>query len=489
MLGGKKFMGKVVVWTMLSLIVISGHLRAQTILVQPYLQSANTITITIKWETNTNTESVLKYGLTQDLGTGASGTSMTTLGSTILHSVTLTNLSPGTRYYYLAQTGSWQSDIFDFVTPPLRSSEQSFNIVLMSDMQKDGGHPTIFHDLINTSLLPYVASSYGSPLSDHLQIALLPGDVVDNGNSYLQFKNDFFNPAEVLWRSVPSYPAIGNHEANSQNYFNYFTLPANGTPGYLEHWYSHDYSNVRVLSFDSNNPYRIQAQLNWLDSMLELSCQDTFIDFVFAQMHHPHKSELWTPGEIDYTGQILHRMETFSDSCGKPTVHFFGHTHAYSRGQSRDHDHLWVNVATSGGNIDSWGEFPNQDYEEFIVSQDEYGFVMVEVTAGDDPQFVLKRLSFGDASDPGGSEQKDLVVIKKNNNAPNAPYPLYPTILDTVSSDCVSLKSDGFFDADGDEHGASHWQVSTDSSNFSSPVFDSWKQYANWYGDIDLQAN
>lgn len=470
------------------LLLNSLALSSQTILIQPYLQNATPQSIVIMWETDSNNESIIRYGPTPGLGSTTSGSSITTLGTKILHTVTLSGLDPDTKYYYKAITGNWQSEIFDFVTPPLRESEKNFNIALMSDMQKDGGNPNIFYDLINTSLLPYIANEYGAPLSENLQMVMIPGDVVDNGNSYLQWKNDFFNPAEILWRSVPCYPAIGNHEANSKNYFDYYSLPPNGTPGYLEHWYSHDYSNVRVLSFDSNNPYRIQAQLNWLDSMLALSCSDTLIDFVFAQMHHPHKSELWTPGEIDYTGQIIDRLEMFSDSCGKPTIHFFGHTHAYSRGQSRDHNHLWVNVATSGGNIDYWGEFSNQDYDEFIVSQDEYGFVMVEVTAGTNPKFVLKRLSFGDQYNPGGSVQTDLLTIKVNNSLPTTPYPLFPFEGDTVSSVCVTLKADGFSDPDADEHGASHWQVSLDS-NFTNLIADTWKQYANWYDEVDLQAN
>jgi acid phosphatase type 7 len=470
-------------------LLISREVRTQTMLVQPYLQNATTTSMVIMWETNTNTESTVQYGLTASLGLSASGTTITTLGSTILHTVSLTGLSPDTRYYYKAITGSAQSSVYDFVTPPLRESEANCNIVLMSDMQKDGGNPNIFSNLINTSLLPYISSEYGSPLSDHLQLAMLPGDVVDNGNSYLQWKNDFFNPGQALWRSVPCYPAIGNHELNSQNYFNYYNLPANGTPGYLEHWYSHDYSNVRMLSIDSNSPYRIQAQLTWLDSILDVSCSDTLIDFVFAQMHHPFKSELWTPGETDYTGEIIERLEAFSNSCGKPTIHFFGHTHAYSRGQSRDHEHLWVNVATSGGNIDYWGEFSNQDYDEFIVSQDEYGFVMVEVTAGANPQFVLKRLSFGDQYNPGGSTETDYLTVRKNNNPPAAPVPLFPTTTDTVSAFCFTLQAAGFSDPDGDEFGAAHWQISTDSLNFNTPAFESWKQYTNWYNEVDLQAN
>ncbi len=82
---------------------------------------------------------------------------------------------------------------------------------------------------------------------------------------------------------------------------------------------------------------------------------------MFAQLHHPHKSELWIPGEISYTGDVIELMENFTEECGKPSIHFFGHTHGYSRGQSHNHNHLWVNVATAGGAIDHWGEYPQAD--------------------------------------------------------------------------------------------------------------------------------
>ena len=41
-------------------------------------------------------------------------------------------------------------------------------------------------------------------------------------------------------------------------------------------------------------------------------------------MHHPYKSELWTPGETNYTGDVVALMEAFSEECGKPTIHFSG---------------------------------------------------------------------------------------------------------------------------------------------------------------------
>ena len=45
------------------------------------------------------------------------------------------------------------------------------------------------------------------------------------------------------------------------------------------------------------------------------------------------------------------RLEAFSADCGRPGLLLFGHTHGYSRGQSLEHRHAAVNVATAGGAI------------------------------------------------------------------------------------------------------------------------------------------
>jgi hypothetical protein len=293
---------------------LSLSLFPQSSLVKPYLQLANPTSIHILWETDVNNESIVQYGLTESLGSQMSGTAFNSLGGTIHHDVEITGLTPGTRYFYQAITGSWKSAVYHFVTPMERHDHEHFNLALMSDMQRDGGNPNVFHDIVNNSLIPHIHDHYGDTLNDHLQMVMIPGDLVENGSSFSQWKNHFFNPAEELWHAVPVYPAPGNHENNSQNYFNYFHLPDNGTPGYEEHWYVHDHSNVRVLSLDSNSPYRISAQLSWIDSVLTATCADTLVDFVFAQLHHPHKSELWTPGEIDYTGEVIERLEAFTES-------------------------------------------------------------------------------------------------------------------------------------------------------------------------------
>jgi len=327
----------------------------------------------------------------------------------------------------------------------------------MSDRQRDNGLPNKFWEVVHNGVIDHVTDSMGPDLSSELAMVLIPGDLVDNGTNYASWKTTFFDPANPLFSYVPVYPVLGNHENDTPNYFNYFQLPTNGTTGFLEHWWYKDHSNVRIIGLNSNSGYRIQVQLDCLDGVLASAATDPTIDFVFAQLHHPHHSELWIDGNTDYTGQVITRMEQFSTSSGKPSIHFFGHTHAYSRGQSRDHSHVMVNVATAGGNIDYWGEFAQIDYPEFNISDDEYGFVLVEVEAGAAPRFTLKRFSSGDATNVEDNTLEDLMTVRRNNNGPMTPVALFPVASDVVSLDCVVLKANTFFDADGDAHGDTHW--------------------------------
>lgn len=438
------------------------------------------------WETSSGSESTVEWGTTNALGNSTSGISFTGSGASVIHNVSLTGLSPNTRYFYRVITGTAISTIFDFITPPLQSDEASFNLIAMSDMQRDGSQPNKYFEIVHDGVIDYISDEFGGDLPANLGFVMIPGDLVVNGLTYNQWEDHFFDPSHPLFAHVPVYPVPGNHENNSTFFFSYFDLPQNGSPGYEEHWWYKDYSNLRIIGLDSNGPYRIAEQTTWLENVLQSTCSDPDIDFVFAQLHHPHKSELWTPGETNYTGDIVTLLEDFTNTCGKPSIHFFGHTHGYSRGQSRDHQHLMVNVATAGGAIDYWGAFPQADYEEFTNSQDDYGFVFVEVEAGADPKFTLKRYTRGDAFTTLDNELQDSITVKRNGASPNQPLTLFP-INQTVSPDCIRLKGSPFVDTE-DGHQATHWQLSTNCADFSNPILDSWKQHENWYFENDLQA-
>jgi len=473
-------------------VIFVSMLISQEFIVQPYLQNATPNSISILWETDSDSPSIVEWGLVQFLNESTSGNSFTNYGNSKIHTVELTDLTPNTRYYYRVVVGNYESysDLHDFITPPDPSSEASFRIIAMSDMQRDGSNPNKFDEIIHDGVIDYLSDEYSDDIAEELAMVLIPGDLVVTGSSYYEWQNTFFEPSEDLFSHVPLYPVFGNHEANTDYFIKYFHLPDNGTPGYEEHWYYTDYSNLRVIGLDSNTGYGYfdyEAQLIWLETVLEDACYNDHIDFVFAQLHHPHKSELWTPGEHWYTGEVIERMESFSDECVKPSIHFFGHTHGYSRGQSLDHNHLWVNVATAGGAIDYWGEYPQADYDEFTVSQDEWGFVVVDLDAGEEPQFTLKRISRGNAYAYRDNEVRDEVVIRFNNIPPTQPVGLYPS--GQVDPDFLILSADDFLDADGDAPMAAQWMVYQDCDLSSEPLIKKFVNMENWYFNENTQES
>ena len=471
---------------LLSLPLGAGTL-AHEVQVRPFLQRVSPSSVHIHWETTGGTESTVEWGLTESLENSATGSASEGFGESKHHGVELTGLEPGTRYWYRTVTEDAVSQVYDFVTPALPSAEQSFRLVAVSDMQKSWAAPDKFREIIEDGVLAFVEAEFGSDLPSELAMTLVPGDLVDNGWSYDQFAHDFFAPGERLWPHVPVYPVPGNHEADSAYFFDYFNLPPNGSAGYLEHWWFLDRSNVRVIGLDSNGDYRIQEQLDWLDDVLAATCVDSDIDFVFAQLHHPFKSELWLPGETGYTGSVVERLEAFSTECGKPSIHFFGHTHGYSRGQSRDHNHLWVNVATAGGAIDYWGEYPQADYSEFVATHDDWGFVVVEIEAGEAPSFRLRRVSRGDEAVTLNNQVRDDLTIRLGNAGPDLPVALSPSG-EGASPDETLFVASLYSDPDGDPHGASHWQIADSCESWEALLVDRWVQYRNEYFGQDLQA-
>jgi acid phosphatase type 7 len=453
--------------------------------VSPYLQDASPHEITIMWETDSNEQSIVEYGLNISLGNIEIGSSQISSGLSQIHTVTILNLISDTRYFYKVITDDISSEISNFITPP--DTHDHFSFVAMSDMQRDNANPNKFEEVVHDGIISFFNDNYSGDISNDLGFVLIPGDLVPTGTSYSQWEDYFFTPATPLFSQVPVYPVFGNHEQNSDYFIKYFHLPENGSPGFEEHWWFKDYSNVRIIGLDSNWDYQIDEQLEWIDAVLSQSCEDDNIDFVFAELHHPHKSELWPAGETDFTGAIIEKLENFSTTCGKPSIHFFGHTHGYSRGQSIDHQHLWVNVATAGGNIDYWDEYAQTDYEEFTVSLSEYGFVVMDVETGVNPQFTMKRVSRGNEFEEMDNIIRDVITIRKFNDAPQTPNVNYPSGLG-INPDEFTLEVEFFEDINNDEHWFSQWQIAESCNSFENPIIDIYESHENWYHNENTQA-
>ena len=282
---------------------------AADITISPYLQSATTDAIWVLWETNTGSESTVEWGTTKGLGSTTTGTTQTGDGFSVVHEVQLTGLSANTKYYYRTVTSDAASAISHFVTPPEHQDESSFSIVAVSDMQNDYSNPTVFDEIIHDGVIETVTANWGADMAEEIGLVMIPGDLVDNGWIYSQWRDTFFDPASTLMAQVPFYPVPGNHEANSPYFFNLFHLPENGSQDSPEHWWWTDYGNLRIVGLDSNWPYTEGDQLEWLRALMDETCAAEEIDFVFAQLHHPYKSELWIAGELDFTGEVIDVMQ------------------------------------------------------------------------------------------------------------------------------------------------------------------------------------
>ncbi|MFC6634185.1 metallophosphoesterase family protein [Microbulbifer taiwanensis] len=444
-------------------------------LVNPYLQSPSADSMTVMFESHDNNFSVHYRALGQ--GNFQQLPASNVSGSSTVFQAQIDGLVSSSNYEYFVRSENGDTPVYRFRTwPAAGDAVDDFKFIVLSDTQ--GDWPERFQDIVRNGLIGVECGGDVNRCPENIAAIVIPGDLVTSGGIVSQWRNEFFAMARNISPYVPLIPSIGNHDYNISNYLKYFKLPENGTAGYLEQWYYIDYANLRLIGLNSNTSLgeaMHNAQGQWLDSLLAGTAQSSAIDYVFFQLHHPCKSELWLPGENPVTCDFVQRVEDFSAQTGTITGHLFGHTHAYSRGQSRDVKHLWLNAATSAGDIDFWGEYAQRDYDEFQKSYDEYGYSALTFSAQGAPGVHVQRRSGGDDRDYYGysdASSRDDFVIGGANTAPNAPVAQAPS--GQIDDVAVELQAGAFGDVDGDSHLASHWQVSTAAGDYSNPVVDIW---------------
>lgn len=401
---------------LVGLMLASPASRAE-ITIHPYVQDLRQRSVSLQWEGDSSEESLVRYGADESLGLELLGSSRASPGGDWLHEALIEDLLPGTRYFYQVSSGSDSSAVASFVTPcdfPLR-------FVAISDSQFDLGNPTRLQEVVEEGIIPFAQERSGLPLDEALHFVLVAGDLVANGTIPDEWVRFFFQPTSPLFASIPVWPVYGNHEENAETFREYFILPENGLEGSLEHDWSRDLGNVRVIALDTDAGFTSYDQLDWLDARLAEVCEDEAIDFVIAMHHHPYHSELWPSGNLTYVGEILERLESFALSCDRPVVDLFGHTHGYSRGASDPAPLMQVNVASAAGNLDYWGEYEQINYPEFFTSQDEYGFSWFEALGGDQPSLRMVRVSRGDEFEALDNVIRDEFVLRRGVLPPEAP--------------------------------------------------------------------
>ncbi|WP_029654983.1 metallophosphoesterase family protein [Marinobacter daepoensis] len=459
-------------------------------IVRPYLQAPGSDTMTVMFETE-NTEPEVWV---RPFGTG--GEFQKVAGEVhsedgLVYASRLMGLESNTLYEYYVLTTDTESQLratqpFAFKTWPAPGDDVSeATFIAISDTQLDQTvYEPVLKNIVRDGIMSKECSlSQPETCAENIAAITISGDVVQTGGNRGHWRNQLFGRMADITPYVPLVTVPGNHDyygnAELQLYRTYMNPPENGSVGYEDHWYFLDYLDLRLIGLDSYlisgahgkfNSDTLAVQRQWLrETLKDAEIQQK--QFVMGMFHHGCLSELWSSGESIGSCEMVSELEQYSDRTGAISGHFFGHTHSYSRGQSLDTQHLWLNAASVSGYIeplDNENLQKNQisDYDTYEISRSEFGYNLLTYQFGPEPSVSLVRKKGGYDGDLD-FDIVDELSFKQNTNS-NLPQ----ATAGTGEYSGANVKLAIQVGAPDSVHEV-HWQVS-ESQDFSGPVFDIW---------------
>jgi len=212
-------------FSILSIVVISITQCTQekptetTPIIGPYLQSMSHDEVTICWSTWEGVTGISeKDSIVQEVSQYRH------------HKSIITRLEPNTTYSYDVLRDGTSRGQGTFTTFP--ESIEPFHFTVLGDTRtRHDFHQRIVNRMIEEDPL-FVVNT---------------GDLVSRGNSMEDWEH-FFRINDQLTRHVPYFTVLGNHEQNSENYFDFFTLPGN------ESYYFFSVGNALFIVLDMDGP-------------------------------------------------------------------------------------------------------------------------------------------------------------------------------------------------------------------------------------------
>ncbi len=329
----------------------NGLVAATTILRGPYLQIATPTSLVVRWRTDATEASFVHYGLGEDALT----LTAKAFGVGLEHIVQLTELHPGTRYFYSVggapEKGNRDGDdkplkspVYSFTTPPPVGPAQPTRVWVLGDPGTK-----------NVTQLAVRDAYYKFTRDRRTDLWVLLGDNAYPDGTDADYQKAIFEVYPGTLSSSPVWPALGNHDGHSANsitqsgpYYDIFTLPTRGQAGGVasgtEAYYAFDYANIHFICLDSHDSSRAPdgAMAQWLAADLAATRRDWIVAF----FHHP----TYTKGthDSDREKQLVEMRQVFLPilEAGGVDLVLTGHSHVYERshfldghyGQSQDFD-------------------------------------------------------------------------------------------------------------------------------------------------------
>jgi hypothetical protein len=306
---------------------------ASTILTRgPYLQMVTPTSIRIRWRSSAATNSLVRFGT--DMSVSSSTTDATSL---VDHEVSVTGLTPGTKYFYTigSTTVDYQGnkDNYFFTSLPTGSTAP-FRIWATGDFGVNNAGQTNTRDAMET----YTAGNRPG-------VWIWQGDNAYSNGTDAEYTSSVFNIYPNQFKNIPVYPCLGNHDYGQTGYLSttslgttapYFTMfscpttaQAGGVASNTEKYYSYNYGNVHFIVLDSYGSLNAvgSPQYNWLQSDLAANTQRfTIVMFHHAPYSHGTHNSDSEVEMVDMRNNITPLLDLY-----KVDLVLNGHSHTYER--------------------------------------------------------------------------------------------------------------------------------------------------------------
>ena len=439
----------------------------------------------ICWHSNLISSSIVEYGTDSSLGFQTTGAYENISGKK-WHTVQLTELDANTEYFYRCISETDTSMISSFRTkknPGISDSHVRF--VLVGDTRTDSYMVHSISEVIEEQL----TNDYGEDWQNEVDMVINVGDIVTTGSVISQYTNEYFLPYSNLTDKIPFYVSIGNHEIESPNYYKYMKYeemtgdPYNPPNAFNEKFYTFRYGSCQFIALNSNTPYQISQQTEWLENILDSCETDPAIDFTVTFCHHPGRTEIWPDGNTDY---IQNEIIPLLQNHAKSAMLLYGHSHDYEHGtveldatNPQYNNDMHIVLSGGGGSpLDRWGMYSNQtDYPEIFYSLDHYDYSIIDIDV-DDKSYTARTFSLGHPDKVLDNELVDFWYSKLNQTEPEKPQALNAGF---VNNTLVVLEASGFSGVDSLM--SSQFQVTDTPGDYSDPLVDEMRNKMNIYGD------
>ncbi len=291
----------------------------------PYLQMPSPSSMTLCWQTQTKSNSEVRYGEKPDKLDQVVRDDERELE----HSVRLTGLSPATTYYYSIGDSSEKlaggREGFHFKTEP--DSTEPVRIWVIGDSGTaglGGGRVYKVRDAHRHSALFKIPDFW-----------LMLGDNAYHKGSEEEVTRAVFETYPKMLRTSPVWSTYGNHDTYTERgapYFNAFRFPtkgeSGGKPSGTEHYYSFDYANIHVVCLDSEGDRGEDSKMfKWLEADLKANGKTWLLAF----WHLPPYSQGSHRSDTERALGEMRRNALPVLEKHNADVVFSGHSHSYER--------------------------------------------------------------------------------------------------------------------------------------------------------------